>query len=571
MPISLFGTTPTGGHVVTTPTATRRIDELIGPAHGEGARMVRLDLPRLRVFLLGTRRRVWTPGLATFGHIGIAGIIALTVILAVTTPTAILALPHHALPALLLAVFIVATGAFPLTFHRPNLTCEIILEGGVVVLALATLPVEVATVIWATSVLISDLHVRPWLSVSLANAAVSTLSLIVAALAWQSVLPGDWPHAHRDLSVLTGIGIAVVYALVEALGSDVIGRYVMRAFTDPPAWRETAAAVGSAAVLGGIAGAALTVSGGPLAFALTALPMFLAIGRSRALEESRAVRHAKGALVEALTGLAAAEDAADIDRVLCTSGAAIIPSGDVSIVHLPPERVPEPSIELRHLPITDPDPDPADAPQDRRFLRLQVKDMVYRLEPRQIADVTVLVEAAAVAARRIRDRERMAWAAQHDPLTGLLTRQGFWESASPGSAPSALMLVDLDGFKTVNDTFGHDRGDQVLVAVAGALERCVPRGASIARWGGDEFVVAFPEPPACSLDDVARSIVAAVERDTRRLGPGAWVSASVGVAVQEGSRVEATASLLQRADAAMYRVKAGRRDSGPGDADSPTL
>ena len=86
----------------------------------------------------------------------------------------------------------------------------------------------------------------------------------------------------------------------------------------------------------------------------------------------------------------------------------------------------------------------------------------------------------------------------HDPLTGLLNRAGLrghvdlaW-AARRGNAPMAILFGDLDGFKRVNDTLGHDAGDEVLVHVAQRLSAAVRAGDVVARWGGDEFVILCP-------------------------------------------------------------------------------
>ncbi|WP_374340048.1 diguanylate cyclase domain-containing protein [Methyloversatilis sp.] len=151
--------------------------------------------------------------------------------------------------------------------------------------------------------------------------------------------------------------------------------------------------------------------------------------------------------------------------------------------------------------------------------------------------------------------------AERDPLTGLLNRRGMEHRL--GSAIGmleggglALMLLDLDGFKQVNDTMGHDAGDRVLVEVARQLESVVRRTDLVARLGGDEFVIVL-----CALEtpDTARFIAAKVVGALARpmdLGDGrtAQIGGSVGVAYTE-DRSHTPDALMQRADDAMYEAK----------------
>ncbi|HET7408238.1 MAG TPA: GGDEF domain-containing protein [Mycobacteriales bacterium] len=159
--------------------------------------------------------------------------------------------------------------------------------------------------------------------------------------------------------------------------------------------------------------------------------------------------------------------------------------------------------------------------------------------------------------------------ATRDPLTGLPNRAAFTEAlrhevdaAARGTAP-ALLLVDLDAFKAVNDTDGHLAGDAVLVAVAEVLTGAVRKGDVVARLGGDEFAIVLPRTGRRRATGVARRIV-----DASRTAPGlasehARVTFSLGVAWLRDP-VD-PAELIAVADAALYRVKdAGGDDLGVG-------
>lgn len=162
---------------------------------------------------------------------------------------------------------------------------------------------------------------------------------------------------------------------------------------------------------------------------------------------------------------------------------------------------------------------------------------------------------------RNRLHQQLAYAATHDPLTGLLNRAGFEERFStPGpSAARALVVVDLDRFKPVNDRLGHAAGDELLEVVARRLERVSTPGDSVGRLGGDEFAVLLADVDhldrAAASAERIRSELARVV--ALRKGP-VRVSGSVGVAVLEGPIDLDTA--LAAADRAAYEAKRGGGD-----------
>jgi diguanylate cyclase (GGDEF)-like protein len=171
------------------------------------------------------------------------------------------------------------------------------------------------------------------------------------------------------------------------------------------------------------------------------------------------------------------------------------------------------------------------------------------------------VSAQEEAAESLRQR------AFHDPLTGLATREVLLDrlaialvGAHGSTATVALLFVDLDRFKQVNDRFGHGAGDELLVQVSKAIEDAVRPGDMVARHGGDEFVVLLETVRG---EREARAIAERVRSALRRpviVGEGVVVEpgASVGVALSDGN---ATAeAMLRDADAALYRAKAEGRD-----------
>lgn len=166
--------------------------------------------------------------------------------------------------------------------------------------------------------------------------------------------------------------------------------------------------------------------------------------------------------------------------------------------------------------------------------------------------------------RRLEDELRRL--AHHDPLTGLPNRRAFELAlvrhlalARRYGGDGALLLLDLDRFKRVNDEHGHLVGDRVLVAAAAALRGRVRETDTVARLGGDEFAVLLAKASPDDARGVARSLVAAIAEETAG-DAGRRVTASVGLAVVEDGAELTPEALIARADRAMYEAKATGRD-----------
>ena len=133
--------------------------------------------------------------------------------------------------------------------------------------------------------------------------------------------------------------------------------------------------------------------------------------------------------------------------------------------------------------------------------------------------------------------------------------RGNQSMAKMGARLAALLFVDLDGFKAVNDTLGHEAGDHVLKGVAERLLKCVRETDSVARIGGDEFIIVLTDLDKMEgAANVARKVIETLREPFRYNRQDAEIGASVGIAVypDHGDTAEA---LIKRADEAMYAVK----------------
>jgi diguanylate cyclase (GGDEF)-like protein len=182
---------------------------------------------------------------------------------------------------------------------------------------------------------------------------------------------------------------------------------------------------------------------------------------------------------------------------------------------------------------------------------------------------------------RQKSEERIRYLANHDDLTGLPSLRLFQDRLDTALARAireqsilAVLFIDLDGFKAINDTWGHAAGDQVLRSVADRMVDCVRRADTVARTGGDEFVILLPEPNSeKGAVTTARKVIETANLPIDFEGQTLHVGASIGIALYpvHGTTTE---DLLKQADHAMYRAKdAGKnafRVAQTGAQDAPT-
>lgn len=182
--------------------------------------------------------------------------------------------------------------------------------------------------------------------------------------------------------------------------------------------------------------------------------------------------------------------------------------------------------------------------------------------------ITEVTELLALALERRFHLRQLHDAARHDPLTGLPNRMGFFErleadlavrSAHPDRVTVALLFIDLDGFKPINDTLGHDAGDALLVETARRLRTIARKADVVARLGGDEFAILLADAGVPSAVDMACArILAAFDTPVLHEGHEMRTSPSIGVSLfpSDGTTQDA---LYKSADLALYEAKRSGR------------
>jgi diguanylate cyclase (GGDEF)-like protein/PAS domain S-box-containing protein len=285
------------------------------------------------------------------------------------------------------------------------------------------------------------------------------------------------------------------------------------------------------------------------------------------------------------------EHGSDLVRLLDMSGKAVYVSASVErlLGYTVEEFRALPALSLSH---------PDDLDTARQFLvdieqgrmppevvtyRLRHKSGEYRFfETRWVArrDISGKVTELHTTARDVTDRrlaeERLiAQAAElrslslHDELTGLYNRRGFseiagqtWAVAVRDGRAAALIFVDLNGMKRINDELGHDEGDKALLDAGNVLTAANRQADVVARLGGDEFAVFSLDFTARDLDPLRSRLRELADTEVARLSRAYRLSMSVGAAFMETGSKESLPELLDRADAAMYAQKFARAAAG---------
>jgi diguanylate cyclase (GGDEF)-like protein len=192
----------------------------------------------------------------------------------------------------------------------------------------------------------------------------------------------------------------------------------------------------------------------------------------------------------------------------------------------------------------------------------------YLGHPVEVQLLLAISTAVALLTGAARDDRQHEWQRAHvDLLTGMPNRrlladrieQG-WRRARRSGDPMAILCLDLDHFKDINDSLGHDAGDQLLFQVAGRIKDCLRASDTVARTGGDEFVILLPElDEAASVDRVCKKILRAFAQPFPLGDQAVPMSASIGAAVYPADGNDPD-TLRLRADTALYAAKAGGRN-----------
>ena len=376
-----------------------------------------------------------------------------------------------------------------------------------------------------------------WGNMGLANAGGLLAASLVAGPGASTL---DLICAGLVAAVVSELGGMPIFALYDLIDGNGIGPVVWMA-------KSTIRALPVMASLGVIGG---LVSAQPAGLPFLAGPLGLLIWASRANVVAYDNRSRLDGLLSAATAVNAATSLEAVEEHLIEASRSLLFLSTARIAPVPPgESAHGAAIEI--------------AGQEERWLVAGARDTDQR--PWSEGDQRLLESLASLGATAM-ERAMLHQAAEeqatHDALTGLLNRRAFHAAVEEEVARAprhgrglALLFIDLDGFKVINDERGHEAGDQVLVATASRIREVLRTTDSAARLGGDEFTVLLRYAASCDEAGRAAGRVADALRPRIDIGEGltAAVTPSIGLAIWQ-ERMDAE-ELIRAADAAMYEAK----------------
>jgi diguanylate cyclase (GGDEF)-like protein len=202
-----------------------------------------------------------------------------------------------------------------------------------------------------------------------------------------------------------------------------------------------------------------------------------------------------------------------------------------------------------------------DHPDGRKWLLSSCR----LLEPERVGQSDIVISFADITTQRT-EAEELRFLADHDALTNLPNRAAVLKrltralDASPHIALRAVLFVDVDGLKAINDRLGHEAGDDVLRTTAQRLRQSVAVDDVVGRWAGDEFVVlVFSAVTSAHLGDLVSRLHAGLALPARIAGTEVPIRASIGVVEVDPFERRTSSEILRDADLAMYAAKRSRR------------
>jgi len=441
---------------------------------------------------------------------------------------------------------VVVIARYPIVLDSGEGGIEVGFDSGVLMFLLCVVEPPKALIVWAAGVLLTQLTSQKRPTVKLFNVGLGILAGAAAAVLYDVI-----GAAHHD-KALELLGIAL--AAVAYFAADYVLSAVSVAIETATPVREHLVQSGTLVavacfvpfdLLGYLA--AIVLRHTPWwTLVLLAIPVATLLVASRAITRGGENSRRLSVLFDAAVRAQTLSDTRQVLDALVDDAQKLLRIGQVEVRATPPGPH-EVGAQLR------------DGQRDRWI----VAPAKHRARSTTTADQQALEAMVAVSSdafARLRLTEDMTHLARHDLLTNLPNRgllldrvEHALEMSRRRSTRIALLFVDLDGFKPVNDRFGHAAGDAVLVDVAERLSSCVRQSDTVARLGGDEFGLLLEDVNPAEVSTACERILAALSRGAQVAGHHLSLSASIGVAFGDSS--ETAESMLRNADLAMYEAK----------------
>jgi diguanylate cyclase (GGDEF)-like protein len=449
--------------------------------------------------------------------------------------------------ALLSVPLIVVIAKFPMVLDSGDGGIEVGFDSSILMFLLCTLSPDEALVIWALGVLVTQITTDKRPMVKLFNIGVGVVGGAVAAGVIHAVRGDSGLETARGL-LAVALAAACYFATDFLLSAVSVAMETETPLRGHLSQRGTLVAVAcfvpfdSLGYLGAVVGQKLPW----WTLLLLAVPLVTLLVATRAMVRGTENARRLSVLFEAAMRAQTLSDTRQVLDALTDDARRLLRIRQVEVRATPPGPH-EIGAQLR------------DGQRDRWI----VAPGQHRARSTMTADQQALEAMVAVSSdafARLRLTEDMTHLARHDLLTNLPNRGLLLDRVEHALQMSrrrgtriALLFVDLDGFKPVNDRFGHAAGDAVLVDVAGRLTGCVRQSDTVARLGGDEFALLLEDVHPPEVSSACDRILAALSRGAHVAGHQLALSASVGVAFGDSS--ETAESMLRNADLAMYEAK----------------
>jgi diguanylate cyclase (GGDEF)-like protein len=449
--------------------------------------------------------------------------------------------------ALLCVPLVVVIARFPMLLDRGGGGLEIGFDSCVLMFLLCSVRPHVALTVWSLAVIATQLMNHKQLASRLFNVGVGILGGAAATVLVAQIRGNAFGEPRELLAVaLAAVGYFSIDFVLSAISVAIEQRGSPWEELRQPGVMLAVACFVPFDCLGYLA-AVVSRSTPWWTWGLLAVPLMTLLVATRAVTRGRENSRRLSVLFDAAVRLQNVSDEHGAAQTLLESSRALLRLPNVSLTHTPPGG-----------------DEVGASVQERGGKFWVVAPAKTRARSSSMADQEALEAMAAVtsdALSRLHLTAAMTRLASHDPLTGLPNRALLIERTRSAQRQAralgrrvAVLYCDLDGFKPVNDRFGHAAGDAVLVEIAERLASSVRRGDTVARMGGDEFAVLLEDVHGEDVDSTCDRLLTAVGAGVVIAEHHMPLSLSIGTALGDDSCE--TEALLQRADLAMYEAKA---------------
>ena len=450
--------------------------------------------------------------------------------------------------ALLSIPLIVVIAKFPMVLDSGDGGIEVGFDSTILMFLLCTLPPDQALVVWSIGVLITQITSDKRSMVKLFNVGVGIIGGAVSAFVLNAIRGGDAGIGKPIELVAVAVAAAAYFATDFVLSAISVAIETKTPLSGHLVQRGTLVAIACFVPfdLLGYLGAVVARNTPWWTLILLGVPLATLLVATRSVTRGAENARRLGVLFDAAVRAQTLSDTRQVVDALVDDAQRLLRIRQIEVRATPPGAH-EVGAQLR------------DGQRDRWI----VAPARHRARSTTTADQQALEAMVAVSSdafARLRLTEDMTHLARHDLLTNLPNRgllldrvEHALQMSRRRSTRIALLFVDLDGFKPVNDRFGHAAGDAVLVDVAQRLSSCVRQSDTVARLGGDEFALLLEDVHPPEVSSACERILSALSRGAHVAGHHLSLSASIGVAFGDSS--ETAESMLRNADLAMYEAK----------------